>query len=153
MVPGIANGIARNSGFQPMFVDVVPDVPLMATGHAAFVSPDELLAEGKLVDVEFQSLRNFDVLHEEVNVVGEVMELWHQSVVGIVNVLRGEVSDQVVVPEYVSPLNRPAAVDGFCRSSAQRWRTDLLRPAPFQLRPCGRASLANEELGRQQCET
>ena len=60
VIPGVTLGPARNSSGNPLRVYVVVDVPLVATGNAAFVPPYESLAEfapHELVDVEFQRLR------------------------------------------------------------------------------------------------
>lgn len=61
MVPCAADRITGNAGCHPLLTSVVVDVPLMAARDPAFVSPDELLAIYKLIDIEFHRLRNTGV--------------------------------------------------------------------------------------------
>jgi len=60
VIPGIALRRARNTRGNPPFVHVVIDVPFVAAGDAALVTPYEPLAElapHELVDVKFERLR------------------------------------------------------------------------------------------------
>src|SRR5581483_734786 len=117
MVPCIADGIAGNAGLIPVLAGVVPNVPLMATCGSALVAPDELFPADELVDIKLESLRKFNVLHEEINVIGEVVIFGNDRMVGVVNILGREITNQVVVPQDVSPLNGSAAIDGLGREA------------------------------------
>ncbi len=88
MIPRIVDGVTWDAGLDPMGIHVVPDVPFMASGNAAFMSPDMTLAAEKLIDVEFQRLRHRQVVAKEVDVVNEVVHVWHNHLVVIGNSLR-----------------------------------------------------------------
>ena len=58
--------------------------PAMVTaGYAAFVAPDVRLTTEELVNVELQSLRHADVVHPEINVVGELVIFLHEGLAEI----------------------------------------------------------------------
>ena len=48
--------IAGNASRMPMFIDVVPYVPLMAAGNPALMTPYKSLRSNELVYIEFQCL-------------------------------------------------------------------------------------------------
>jgi hypothetical protein len=56
VIPGIIDWIAGNTGRNPLLIDVVPDVPLVASGDTAFMSPDKSQAIKKLVYIKLKSL-------------------------------------------------------------------------------------------------
>lgn len=100
MVPGIVYRITGNAGGYPLLVNIVVGVPLMAAGNTAFVSPDETFGSKELVDVELQRLGGRNVLGVEINVVNKVVKLGNHC--RVVNSLRREIPDDVIVPENVA---------------------------------------------------
>ena len=101
MVPGTCQRIAGNASRVPLLTGIVPDVPLIATGDPAFVPPNVGLATDELVDIELQCLRDAGIFNIKINIVGEVVEVGDDRLVGVGHALRGEVSYQMVVPEDV----------------------------------------------------
>ncbi len=101
MVPGFRHWIASHAGGMPGLAGIVPDVPLIASGDPAFVAPNIGIAIDELVDVELQCLRNADILHVKIDVVGKVVKVGDDRVVVVGHALRREVSDQVVIPKHI----------------------------------------------------
>src|SRR5260370_36542361 len=56
VVPGVVHGITWNASRMPLLSLIVPNVPLISSDNAAFVSPDERLAINELIDIESQRL-------------------------------------------------------------------------------------------------
>ena len=91
-------------------MDVVPCVPLMTAGDAAFVSPYEGHSVEELIDIEFQSLRSFQIAAVKINVVSEIAEGWHHFLIR-------QIFGELHVPQNVGErhgaadikLHRPAA--------------------------------------------
>src|SRR5579864_7307955 len=136
MVPGIAFGIARNSAGNPVLSSIAPSVPFVATINPAFVPPDVGFSVHKLVNVKLQRLRITGISNPEINVIGKVMEGGSQCLAEVRKSLRREVTDQVIIPQYVSPLRGAAVVAGFGRNAVHRRRTDVGRPGPLRLGSC-----------------
>src|SRR5262249_16690576 len=99
-------------------------------GYAAFVAPDERLATFKLVDVELQCLRHRGILHEKPNVIFEIVKFGNQRMIRVVDTLRREVSDDVIVPQYILERARAANVV-VRRVTANGWRFDPRRSRPI----------------------
>src|SRR5689334_20970847 len=74
MIPGVVYRVAGDAAADPLVVSVVPDIPLMAAGDAALVSPNEAPRLKECADVKFQNLGQRQVTGKEVNVVDEVLE-------------------------------------------------------------------------------
>ena len=110
VVPRIALGVAWDPARHPFLRLIRPGVPLISTVNAAFVAPDIGLTTDKLVDVELKCLRVAGVSYPEVNVIGEVVQRRHQGLAEIGKPLRREIADQMVVPEYICPLDHAAAI-------------------------------------------
>src|SRR5216684_6382097 len=79
MVPGTVAGVAGNARRGPAVVLVVPNVPFVSAGYAAFVAKDEAHTIEKLINVELQGLRKAQIVSVEVHVVSEVLERRNQS--------------------------------------------------------------------------
>lgn len=76
MIPGIVLGRAWNARGNPLLVHVVVNVPLMSTGDATFVAPNEALAEftsHELVDIEFECLSVRQTGGVEIHIVDEIV--------------------------------------------------------------------------------
>lgn len=138
MVPGVVLWVARNAGRNPFLVDVVVDVPFVAAGDAALMSPDERFSEGELVDIELESLRGRNVLRVKIDVVYEVMKIGDEGVTAVRNSLRRKAANEVIVPKNIGVGARTADVvlGGF---SAHRWRTDIGSAAPVNFGSSRRA--------------
>ena len=80
----------------------------MPSDSPALVAPNKRLSPGELVDIKFQSLGNRQVLHVKVYVVNEVVERRNQGVAAVMNALRREISDDVIVPQDIG--------EGLCSS-------------------------------------
>lgn len=83
VVPGVVDGIAGDSCWAPLLSGVVPNMPLMSASDSALVSPDKRLTVNKLIDVELEGLRDTQIGRKEVNVVGEIVDVRNDGVVGI----------------------------------------------------------------------
>ena len=110
MVPGICHRIAGNASRMPLLAGIVPDVPLVAPSDPAFMSPNVGVAVNELVDIELQRLRDAEIFDVKIDIVGEVVEVGDDRMVGVGHALRGEVPDQVVVPEDIGVVGLPANV-------------------------------------------
>src|SRR5579864_7773097 len=88
VVPRIVHGIARYPGGMPLLAWIIPDVPFIPSGDAAFVSPDEGLTIDELIDIELQRLRSTYIGRVEIDVVGEVMDVGNDGVIRIGQTLR-----------------------------------------------------------------
>ena len=93
-----------------MLVDVVPDVPLVSTCNPALVTPDKPFGSNELVDVEFQCLRQGNVLCKEVYFVHKIVQFGNEGVVAVRHSLRRKISDDVIVPKYVAKVDRATDV-------------------------------------------
>src|SRR6266496_1816779 len=114
MIPGVALGIAWYSAGHPMLLLIIPCIPFVAAGDAALMTPNIRLAADELVDIELHRLRDAGISHPEVNVIGEVMQVRNDGLVGVFQSLRGHAANQMHVPERIGPLDRSTAVNGFC---------------------------------------
>src|ERR1700688_389759 len=56
VVPGIIVRIARNAGGNPMLVNVVPDIPLVAASNSTLLTPDESQSIKELIEIELDRL-------------------------------------------------------------------------------------------------
>ena len=74
MVPRAADWVAGNSGRHPLMIDVIVDVPFMAAGDSALMSPNVGFPAGELVNVELQTLRDTGIFHPEIHVIGETVK-------------------------------------------------------------------------------
>lgn len=101
MVPGIVLWPAGRTRRNPLLLHVAINIPLVTSGDAAFVTPDEALAAGELVDVKFQRLRVGDRTRVEVNVVDEITRALGQGIAVVGQPYRRIRADQMVVPEDV----------------------------------------------------
>src|SRR6266542_502704 len=88
VVPGAAHRVARNSGRNPLVMDVVIDIPLVPTGDTALMSPNEGVTTGELIDIEFKPLGDTWVADPEVNLIGEIVERGNQRVAVVGQTLR-----------------------------------------------------------------
>jgi hypothetical protein len=52
MIPSITDRVAGKASMDPVFVDVVPDIPLMTTSEIALMTVGESFSVEELVDVE-----------------------------------------------------------------------------------------------------
>src|ERR1700692_5096202 len=93
MVPRIGIGVARDTGGNPTLVEVVPAIPFVTAGDAAFVTPNEAHTIEELVDIELQRLSRSGTAHPKICIVGEVMIRRHQRVIRVGDSLRGEGAD------------------------------------------------------------
>src|SRR5579863_263290 len=75
VVPGICQRIAGDARRVPGLAGIVPDVPFVAAGDAAFMSPNVGVAAHELVYIELQSLRDAEIFHVKIDIVGEVVEV------------------------------------------------------------------------------
>src|SRR5690348_13596229 len=128
MVPCVALRIAGDPTGHPMLAAVAPGIPLMATVDAALVAPDVGLPTDELVDIEFQRLRVAGVSDPEIHVISEIVERRNQGLAEVRQPLRGEVADQVIVPEDVSPLSGTTVVARLGGHSVHGWRANVLNP-------------------------
>src|SRR5262249_24769430 len=111
VVPGVADRVAWNAAGNPMFLLIVPGVPLITAKDATFVPPDVGFSADELVDIELQGLRVIDVHDPEIDVVGEVVQGWNNGFVVVLQSLLRYGTDQMHVPERVRPLNCAAALN------------------------------------------
>src|ERR1700722_3549537 len=142
MVPGVCYGIAGDTGWVPGPSGIVPDVPLIATGDAAFMSPNVGVAANELVDIEFQRLRDAEIFDVKIDVVSEVVKGRDDRLVGVGHALRGEVPDQVIVPEDIGVVGLAADLHEAC-VAAERWGRNILGHRPGDLRTGGSAGSAD----------
>src|SRR5437763_14232741 len=129
MVPLVEQRIASNASGNPLCIGIVPDVPLVAAAGAALVAPGEAHVIEELVDVELQRLGRLQVTSPEIDVVGEVMQRGHDGMTGVGHALRGEVSDEVVVPEHVGVGHGATEVVLRC-TAREGWGLDALIHRP-----------------------
>ena len=108
VVPLIIEWMARHSGGMPLVSWVVPNVPLIAAGNAALVSPNIGLAVHELIDIELQGLRCADVIAKKIYVIDKVVRFGVDAVARVRHSLRRELADQVIIPKRVG-IRRLAA--------------------------------------------
>ena len=104
VIPSVVLGIARNTSGNPLLVDVVVDVPFVATRDAAFMAPDEALAKfaaHELVDIEFQCLRVRQLRSVEISFVDEIVGAIRERMAVIGKVLSRKRPHQMIVPKNV----------------------------------------------------
>ena len=101
MVPRVALGMARNARRYPMRVLAIPDSPLIAGGDAALVAEDQAHPVKELVDVEFQGFRESQIVPVEIHVVSEIVQAAGHRAIAVGHPLRGQRTDEVVVPQRV----------------------------------------------------
>ena len=75
MVPGVVLRIAGDPGGYPFLIHIVVNVPLMASGNAALVSPNKSLPLCELINIELDGLGIGNVLGVEINVIDEVVSV------------------------------------------------------------------------------
>lgn len=125
MVPLIVERLARHSRRMPLLPGIIPNVPFVAAGNAAFVSPNVGFAVDELIDIELKGLGSADVVAEEIYIVDKVVRPGVDAVIGIRYSLRRERPDQVVIPKYVGIIR--FAADGELHGfAAERGRTYAL---------------------------
>lgn len=132
MIPSV-DGVASDAGRVPMMSGIIPDIPLMAAGNAALMSPDERMTTEELIDVEFQSLRESYVVGEEVDVISEIVDVGNDGVIEVRQTLRREVANQVIVPKNIGVLSVAADIV-LSRISADRRRAHAGPSRPGCLR-------------------
>src|SRR4029077_4913154 len=110
VIPRILIRVAGNTGWHPLCVDVVPDIPFVSTRNPALVSPRKAHTVEELVYVELKSLRSTQIAAVEVDVVGEAMESRYQSVISVGHTLGRKISNQMVIPEDVGVVHVSADV-------------------------------------------
>lgn len=122
---------------MPLLSRVVPNIPFVAPGNAALVSPNVRVAVHKLIDIEFQSLRGSKLIAKKINVIHKIVRRRIDAVTAIGYALRREWSDQVVVPQYIGvfDLSTDRELHG---PATQRGRIHALTARPRRLRPTGR---------------
>jgi hypothetical protein len=81
MIPRVVIRIAGNPGCHPVLIDVVPDIPFVAAGDSALLSPDKTQAVEKLIEIKFQRLRAIKLAAKKVDIVGEVVKGRNDGVV------------------------------------------------------------------------
>ena len=125
MIPLIVEWMASHSGGKPLLSRVVPNIPFVSAGDAAFVPPNIRFAVHKLIDIELERLRSADVIAEKIYVIHKVVRLGVDAIVAVRLPLRREVPDQVVIPKCVRERRLAADIEphGF---TAQRGRTYTL---------------------------
>ncbi len=74
VIPGVAYWIAGDTGRDPVLIHVIPGVPRVTASNAALMAPYKPVATEELVDVKFQRLRGLHIVHEEVDIIGEVVQ-------------------------------------------------------------------------------
>src|SRR5579862_2899785 len=131
-----------------MLPGVAPGIPFVAAGNPAFMAPNKGFAVNELVDVELQCLRGSVVTEIKPDVVSEVMQRGDKSASGIREALRGEISNQVIVPKDVGisfiPANRC-----FGRLSIRGGIGHTGGPRPGRIRSAGLAA-GTDTVGRRE---
>ena len=125
VVPCIVNRIARDACRNPVSGDIVPDVPFVAACNAAFVTPDKADVVKKLIDVEFNGLRQFQVGSVKINVVSKFAVGGNQSLIVVGQALRRKWPNEMVIKERVGVNRRPSNVV-LRGGAAHRWRGNSL---------------------------
>ncbi len=125
MVPGIVVRVAGNSGRNPVLIEVVPDIPFVAAGDAALMSPDEAEIVEELIDIKLHRLGKVQVGAVEINVISEVVVSGNESLIGIGHALRRECADQMVVEKSIR-IDGGAAKIVLRRRAAHRRGIDSL---------------------------
>src|SRR5215813_9810093 len=93
MVPGIADWVARDASWDPVFLLIIPSVPLISPKNPAFMTPYIRLAADELVDIKLKRLRVVNISYPEVNVVGEVVQVGDDGLICVFKALRGHAAD------------------------------------------------------------
>lgn len=151
MVPGIVLRIAGNSGRDPLFMNVVISVPLMAARDPALMPPDVAFptcGPEELIDIELKRLRVPDVRGIKIDIVDEVASALRQSVAVIGQTLCGKRSHEVIVPKQVGIC--PSASDVLPGSAAtHRRRRNISVAIPIESAGGRRARTTNRPTRRK----
>ena len=89
---------------------IIPDIPFVAAGDAAFVAEDEAHAIEELIHVELKRLGETEGAAVEVNIISEIVIGIHLVVIVIRHALGRLGTDEVVVPDGIAVIGGSAEV-------------------------------------------